>query len=58
MDLTVEHVDVWATPIDDRPGGLADVLGVLRNAGADLQFVIARRAPNEPGRGVLFVTPL
>jgi predicted amino acid-binding ACT domain protein len=30
----------------------------LREAGADLQFIIARRAPDAPGKGVLFVTPL
>jgi hypothetical protein len=58
MDLLVEHADVWAAPIPDRPGGLADVLAVLRDAGANLQFVIARRAPEKPGTGVVFVTPL
>ena len=58
MDLLVEQVDVWAASIQDNPGGLADVLGILRDAGADLQFIIARRAPEEPGKGVLFVTPL
>ena len=30
----------------------------LRDAGADLKFIIARRASNEPGKGVLFITPL
>jgi predicted amino acid-binding ACT domain protein len=34
------------------------VLAALRDVGADLQFIIARRAPQEPGRGVVFVTPL
>jgi hypothetical protein len=58
MDLFVEYVDVWAAPIQDKPGGLADVLGSLRDAGANLQFIIARRAPDQPGTGVLFVTPL
>jgi len=58
MDLFVERVDVWAAPIEDKPGGLADVLSILRNAGVDLQFIIARRAWNEPGKGVIFVTPL
>jgi len=58
MDLLVERVDVWAAPIPDRPGGLAEVLTALREAGADLQSVIARRAPEEPGKGVVFVTPL
>ena len=27
-------------------------------AGANLEFVIARRAPEQPGKGVVFVTPL
>jgi len=58
MDLFVEHVDVWAASIQDKPGGLAEVLGALRDEGADLQFIIARRAPDQPGKGVVFVTPL
>ncbi len=58
MDLFVEHVDVWASGIEDKPGGLADILGGLRDAGANLQFIIARRAPDDTGKGVVFVTPL
>ena len=58
MDLFVERVDVWAAPIEDQPGALADALGILRDAGADLQFIVARRTPHEPGKGVMFVTPL
>ncbi len=58
MDLLVERVDAWAATIEDRPGGLAEVLATLREAGADLQFIIARRAPEKPGTGVVFVTPL
>jgi hypothetical protein len=58
MEPIVEHVDVWAANIEDQPGGLAGVLSALQDAGADLQMIIARRAPQEPGRGVVFVTPL
>ena len=58
MDLLVERVDVWAATIQDTPGGLAEVLTTLREGGADLQSIIARRAPEEPGKGVVFVTPL
>jgi hypothetical protein len=58
MDLIVEQVDVWAATIEDRPGGLAEALATLRDAGADLSFIIARRAPEAPGKGVVFVTPL
>ena len=58
MDFLVERVDVWAATIDDKPGGLAGVLATLREAGADLQSIIARRAPDKSGKGVVFVTPL
>ena len=58
MDLLVEHVDVWAASIQDKPGALATVLAELRESGANLQFIIARRAPEAPGKGVVFVTPL
>lgn len=58
MDLLVERVDVWSATIPDKPGGLAGLLAVLREAGADLQFIIARRDAEKPGTGVVFVTPL
>lgn len=58
MGFAVERVDVWAASIEDRPGGLAEKLAPLAEAGADLEFVIARRAPDKPGTGVVFVTPL
>jgi len=54
----VERVDTWAASINDQPGGLAITLAPLAEAGADLEFVIARRAPDKPGTGVVFVTPL
>ena len=57
-NLIVERVDVWAATIEDKPGGLAKILTGLKDAGADLDFVIARRAPEKPGTGVVFVTPL
>ena len=58
MDLLVERVDVWAATVADRPGGVAEALSALTQAGADLQFVIARRTPEAPSKGVVFVTPL
>ena len=58
MTLKVEKVDVWAASIDDRAGGLAAKLAVLAEAGADLEFIIARRAADKPGTGVVFVTPI
>jgi len=58
MDLMIEHEDVWVAPLDDKPGALAAKLAALAEAGADLDFVIARRAPEKPGTAVVFVTPL
>ncbi len=58
MDLIVDSVDVWAASVKDKPGRLARVLAGLSEAGADLDFIIARRAPEKPGTGVVFVTPL
>ena len=58
MDLIVEQVDVWAAGLQDKPGELAGILAALRTAGADLQFVIARRSAETPGKSVVFVTPL
>ena len=58
MNLIIERVDVWAASIKDEPGGLAKILSELREVGADLEFILARRAPEEPGTGVVFLTPL
>jgi len=58
MALQVTRVDVWAASIEDAPGGLAGKLAALAEAGANLEFVIARRSPEKPGTGVVFVTPI
>lgn len=58
MDLIVERVDVWAAGIEDEAGALAEMLEALGEAGADLDFVLARRSPEKAGAGVVFLTPL
>ena len=58
MAMEIKRVDVWAASIKDTPGGLADKLAPLTEAGASLEFVIARRAPEKRGQGVVFLTPL
>lgn len=57
-NIMAERVDVWAASIRDEPGALATMLDVLRDAGADLECIIARRAPDQPGTGAVFVAPL
>jgi len=58
MNLIAEQEEVWVASLEDTPGALGNKLATLADAGADLGFVIARRAPNKPGTGVVFVTPL
>ena len=58
MALDVKRVRVWAAEMKDRPGSLAAKLEALAGAGANLEFAIARRAPDKPGMGVVFVTPI
>jgi hypothetical protein len=58
MAYTVKKVEVWAGEVADRPGGLADKLSGLSNAGATFEFMIARRAPDKPGTGVFFLCPI
>jgi hypothetical protein len=58
MPYSIKKVDVWAGEIEDRPGGLADKLAGLGNAGANLEFLISRRSPDKPGTGVFFATPI
>jgi hypothetical protein len=58
MGLKTERVDTWATSVEDKPGGLAGKLEILAGAGVNLEFVIARRAPEKSGTSVVFVTPI
>jgi hypothetical protein len=58
MALKVGRVDTWAATIKDQPGGLSAKLETLAAAKVNLEFVIARRSPDKPGTGVVFVTPI
>ena len=58
MTLKVSKAEVWSATIDDRAGGAADKLEPLSRAGANLEFVLARRTPEQPGMGVIYVAPV
>jgi hypothetical protein len=58
MALQVTRAEVWAAPIDDRVGGTAEKLEGLGKAGANFEFLLARRTPEDPGKGILFVGPI
>ncbi len=58
MSFKVERVDTWAASLQDQPGSLASKLDALAKAGLNLEFVIARRTPEQAGKGVVFVAPI
>lgn len=58
VDKIVERADVWSASIADKTGGLSWLLKGMDEAGADFNFIIARRTPENPGSGVVFVTPI
>ncbi len=58
MAYAIKKVDVWAAEMEDRPGGLAEKLEALTRAGGNFEFMISRRAPEKPGTGVVFLTPI
>ena len=57
MAYEVTKEDVWVGEIEDRSGSVAEKLEALSRVGVNLEFVIARRAPDKPGKGVVFMAP-
>jgi hypothetical protein len=51
MPYDIKTVEVWAGDMVNRPGMLARVLEALSGAGANLEFVIARRVNETTSRG-------
>ncbi|MBI5764314.1 MAG: ACT domain-containing protein [Planctomycetes bacterium] len=56
MAYSIKAVEAYATDLMNRPGMLARVLEALTNAGANLEFVIARRVSQNTSR--VFLAPL
>ncbi|MGC8738132.1 MAG: amino acid-binding protein [Candidatus Hydrogenedens sp.] len=56
MGYEIKKVDVWSVEILDQPGGLSTVLQPLVEAGANFNFLLARRTSS--GKGVAFLCPL
>ncbi len=56
MAVSISTVEVWAGNIQDQAGSLADVLERIAGTGASVDCVIARRHPDRPGAGDVFVS--
>jgi hypothetical protein len=57
MALKAGKADIWVVTLEDRAGAAAEKLEALSQGGANLEMVLARRT-DEPGKGVMFVTPV
>lgn len=56
MAYSIKAVEAYAVDVMNRPGMLARILEALTNAGANLEFVIARRVSQNTSR--VFLAPL
>jgi hypothetical protein len=58
MSFRLDRVHVWSCEVPDEPGGVANKLAALAQAGENLEFVSTRRTPEKPGWGVLYIAPV
>jgi hypothetical protein len=58
MAGTVKKAVLWRKEIDNRPGMLADILGPLAEAGADLEVVMAYRSPGSTDTAAIELHPV
>jgi hypothetical protein len=58
MAVTVKRITLWRGELPNRAGALAEVLGPLSAAGANLGVVMGYRIPGQPDRAVVEVAPV
>lgn len=58
MPYELSNIHVWVSEMENQPGGLAGVLEDLSVNGINLEFVVGRRQPDRPGKGLVFVAPV
>ncbi len=58
MAITVKRITLWRGEVPNRAGALAEVLGPLSEAGANLQVAMGYRIPGQADRAVIEVAPV
>jgi hypothetical protein len=58
MSFKLDRIHLWSVEVKDQAGGISSILAPLAEAGANLQFILTRRQPQNPGKGILYVAPL
>ncbi|MCC7291643.1 MAG: ACT domain-containing protein [Phycisphaerales bacterium] len=56
MSYSIKQIEVWAGDILNRPGMLARVVEALTTAGANLEFMVARKVNENTSR--VFLSPI
>jgi hypothetical protein len=58
MSFKMDRIHVWAVEVKDEPGGVANTLSHLDEAGIDLDYVYTQRVAGKVGYGQLCVAPI
>ncbi|HEV8231523.1 MAG TPA: hypothetical protein VGQ75_04195 [Thermoanaerobaculia bacterium] len=58
MAVSVKQITLWRSEVANRPGSLAETLGPLAKAGANLKVVMGYRIPGEGNRAAIEVYPV
>jgi hypothetical protein len=58
MSFKLDRIHVWSGEVEDKPGGVADKLALLAQAGANLEYIYTRRDGERPSGGILYVAPV
>jgi hypothetical protein len=58
MAVSVKQITLWRSEVANRPGSLAETLGPLAKAGANLKVVMGYRIPGEANRAAIEVYPV
>ena len=58
MPVTVKNVTIWRKEVPNQPGVLAEVVGPLAQAGANLRVLMGYRLPGEEGRAAIELYPI
>jgi hypothetical protein len=58
MAVTVKSIKLWRKEVDNQPGELANTLGPLVAAGADLQVLMGYRYPGNESKAAIELYPV
>ncbi len=58
MAVTIKKIELWRSEVPNQPGTLAETLGPLAKAGADLRIIMGYRLPGDATKAAIEVYPV